>query len=144
MTSLNIKLISDIYIYCSFAISLVKIKPDNNSQFSNMALDIQNSETTKQRLSCDLCDKTLACRVSLLNHKVLVHKLEKPFKCDKCGKGFENERVLKRHENERVKFPHICSTTSNTIKCELCDKILAVQCWRKHIKIVHEKIEALQ
>ena len=65
-----------------------------------MGLDIllqsQNSEEIKKCHPCDLCDKTLACKASFLNHKVLIHNIEKSFKCDKSGKGFENENVLKK------------------------------------------------
>ena len=114
-----------------------------------MGLDIllqsQNSEEIKKCHPCDLCDKTLACKASFLNHKVLIHNIEKSFKCYKCGKGFANEIVLKRHEKQREKAPHICSTSTEPYKCDLCDKIsVSERTLRDHMKTVHKKVGAFK
>ncbi|KAK7070335.1 hypothetical protein SK128_009814, partial [Halocaridina rubra] len=73
---------------------------------------IRNS--TPERVVCNTCGKSLACRANLSEH-MRIHTGERPFVCDECGASFtakSNLRTHKRlHTGERPYMCGICGKT---------------------------------
>ena len=65
-------------------------------------------------LKCDLCDKYLCRKYSLLRH-LLTHTGVKPHHCTECGHDFAHKETLTEH----IRAKH---TGQKPYKCTVCDK----------------------
>ncbi|KAL2096895.1 hypothetical protein ACEWY4_006102 [Coilia grayii] len=53
-------------------------------------------KTHKHKNQCDVCDRILSSATSLECHR-RIHSGERPWVCERCGKGFPDGRGLRRH-----------------------------------------------
>ena len=83
---------------------------------------------------CDICGKAFSI-ISKLKIHMKHHNGIEDFECNYCGKGFVDNKTLKRH------FQAVHQRLKNH-KCDICDKSFAEKAnLRKHIKSVHEGIK---
>ncbi|OQR77536.1 zinc finger protein-like [Tropilaelaps mercedesae] len=75
---------------------------------------------------CSICDKVLATKVTLEAHERL-HRNEKAFACDECGKTFADKNYLREHQKRHK---------GRTFTCGQCNKQLAT----KSSLRAHEKL----
>lgn len=121
---------------------------------------IQDKRTHLKRVHtnhvpCPICNKTFA-KNSLRGH--LYSHTDRPFKCDQCGKGFKQQKKLRRHlstvhATEKAFTCDICGKkftsedyvaihiarchTDQRCKCEICNKELAnLRSLKKH-SLIH-------
>ena len=59
--------------------------------------------------TCDVCQRVLSSRGALAKHLV-IHRQEKPFRCDECDLQFNQNRDLKTHKMQKhtLQRPHVC------------------------------------
>ncbi|XP_059082648.1 zinc finger protein 43-like [Tigriopus californicus] len=64
---------------------------------------------TGTKFQCPQCQKTFSCNGNLTKHMVL-HAVDKPFKCDICPMQFNQARDLRAHrmQNHSSERPHTC------------------------------------
>eukprot|EP00094_Tigriopus_californicus_P008872 TCALIF_08553-PA protein Name:"Similar to ZNF92 Zinc finger protein 92 (Homo sapiens)" AED:0.14 eAED:0.14 QI:0/0.33/0.25/1/1/1/4/69/455 len=111
---------------------------------------------TGTKFQCPQCQKTFSCNGNLTKHMVL-HAVDKPFKCDICPMQFNQARDLRAHRERRFQCG-ICGKQfqSNSVlnkhqsrhnekkdhKCHQCSKAFTVIAdLRAHVKFVHEKLD---
>jgi KRAB domain-containing zinc finger protein len=63
-------------------------------------------------LQCRMCDKVLSSLKCLAKHE-MIHTGEKPYKCEKCDKGYRTNDQLQNHVASH-------GDERNRLKCELC------------------------
>ena len=118
-------------------------------------------ERNKERLSCDLCDKTFGRKDALQMHRDNIH-FKKTFDCDKCGKSFGHKNSLKVHmENVHLGIKYECDLCQKKfpsmrhlgvhkrgvhqgklIKCDLCENTYnGEKALKDHIARIHERKE---
>lgn len=78
-----------------------------------------------KRYECDVCGKKFPVKRYLdvhrqLNHRKELFGIETLYKCEQCGKTFTFEKSLKRHKSV---IHHIGE--DRTVKCNICDKLIA-------------------
>lgn len=82
----------------------------------------------KYRYSCEVC----GAEVASLSEHMKTHNDEKPFPCEKCGRQFREERMLKLHL--RVHWD------TKPYQCKICDiEFTRKGNWQTHMKRIHEK-----
>ena len=59
-------------------------------------------------MKCDICDYSTDGITSLTHHKKIHYTPEKPFDCNKCGKGFQNQFHLHQHYQTPSKKQNEC------------------------------------
>ena len=77
---------------------------------------------------CSTCDYKAYSKRALEYHIAEWHSTERPFECEICGKGFSNERYLKKHKEVH--------DSTRKFECSVCKKKFKSQ---KHLT-VHDKI----
>ena len=84
--------------------------------------------------SCDVCNKKLATRKSLRDHKRL-HTGERPFECATCGASFRTESLLRSHRRQHAARLQcgLCGETSRS------EPLLSV-----HRRTYHPELELLR
>ena len=103
---------------------------DNGFTTKQYCQNHTKTQRGKRLYKCDICDKVLSSKGSLLYH-TRSHSGEKPYSCDICGKGFSQSSNLKRHSyihsghshtncNKKPRFASI-NCGENPYKCEACD-----------------------
>lgn len=70
-------------------------------------------------LRCDACPKKFIRRIYLTNHKLRMHKLDKKYLCQCCGRRFLGAASLSVHEREAH------GPTPRPFACTQCDKTFA-------------------
>jgi len=117
----------------------------------------------RNRLHCDMCDKTysLSGRTSLLYHKLVAHNVE--IKCSKCPLSFTDHQayIVHRKKCRKLVLPEAgghsqsaynpnrvrlgtpkpgsnrLSSLSGKTKCKLCGKIILTKNMSRHMKEKH-------
>ena len=82
---------------------------------------------------CPICHKVLAS-TSLLSHKK-THLIEKPHKCNICGKAMADKHNLKTHIKRA--HLHIKDNLKEQVKCDECGTM--VKNLKLHLKILHQQ-----
>ena len=81
---------------------------------------------------CDKCDYKGKTPSAVRKHKLAIHTIRKPVKCELCSKEFPSEQHLQAHTN-RVHLK-----TLKKIKCEQCDhSTTSKQSLKIHVDSVH-------
>ncbi|XP_018563108.1 zinc finger protein 665 isoform X2 [Anoplophora glabripennis] len=86
-------------------------------------------EDHKKIFQCPFCDTKTITGLLLVEHLRQMHKIEKPFKCEKCGKEFKKREVFLEHFKKYEK-----SSDCSFRKCRFCDEMLNKEGMRKHLK----------
>ncbi|XP_022645299.1 zinc finger protein OZF-like isoform X2 [Varroa destructor] len=79
---------------------------------------------------CSICSKILATKVTLEAHERL-HRNEKQFACDQCGKAFADKNYLREHLKRHK---------GRTFPCGQCDKQLATKSSLRAHEKLHDNI----
>jgi len=91
------------------------------------------SKHSEDSFICYICQKEMANDFTLKSHIKRVHKKEKKFMCNKCGKEFFDKQAFENHS----KF-HEPSTGSECIQCEICNTVLKHhKSYRHHMTFKH-------
>ena len=70
---------------------MLEIEAFNHSENSESVLEVKNDH------KCNLCNKKCITEAKLETHINAVHKGQKKYKCDSCGKAFNHSNSLKSH-----------------------------------------------
>ena len=119
-----------------------------------------NTEELFHSQKCGICDKSFTEIIKLRVHLIKVHKLQRNFKCEHCGKIFSQKSNLDNHidlnhrkfsqgslDNFLDNISQICEETSskkctNSKKCEQCGKDFdSISNLRHHNDRFHNKFE---
>ena len=46
---------------------------------------------------CEVCQERFTRRSDVLRHRAVVHRGERPFRCERCGKSYANKTLLRIH-----------------------------------------------
>ena len=86
----------------------------------------------KFRFVCTICELSFTAKQSLKYH-LLMHKGEKPYKCDECGKAYSNKQSMyghvKAHENMKTEI----------YKCEECGRVFQSKSVLQKHTLTHTK-----
>lgn len=75
-----------------------------------------------------------------MNH-LAIHKDEKPYLCNECGKAFKTNNQLRNHQYIHVKNPSNIGQKT----CDKCSQTFSnASALRKHILAIHEKIKLFE
>ncbi|KAL1375876.1 hypothetical protein pipiens_017227 [Culex pipiens pipiens] len=87
-----------------------------------------NSHIDPNQFHCDVCNKSYNSKYYLDLHNLKMHSDDAlPFKCEKCGRGFPKEYLLKSHLETHVQ-----------VVCSVCNKTLASSATlRSHMANMH-------
>lgn len=103
-------------------------------------LKTHQPENLKKRFSCPLCSKTFSVQANSKRH-LLSHTLEKPNKCEICGKSFQFKYKLTRHNIQA----HInAKVRPGSYPCGVkeCNASFKIESrLRRHTEQVHEQVK---
>ncbi|XP_063069848.1 zinc finger protein 287-like [Engraulis encrasicolus] len=71
------------------------------------------TEEPRQKNQCDVCDRILSSAKALECHR-RIHSGERPWVCERCGKGFPDGRGLRRHLLTHKPKRHRCNECGKT------------------------------
>ena len=83
---------------------------------------IQTVHFHNYRYNCEKCNYKTQHNVNYLKH-LRVHSGDRPFKCQKCGKGFKQRNARKKHSYVHLDRPHKCEICLKTFCLELALRI---------------------
>lgn len=72
---------------------------------------------------CPICSMQFSSKSSLLEHQNKQHSIEKPFKCDLCGKTFARKRYLREHRrrhSQKSVAQNPAQSAESDLKCIPC------------------------
>ena len=101
----------------------------------------QHKELAGCSFQCDICSKTFISKSRLEEH-MNTHTGAKPFICDKCGKGFQNDSNRRNHFKNAHKDAKDFFTThrDKMFACDICEKNFMSDNQKKgHMKRYHSK-----
>ncbi|XP_022903654.2 zinc finger protein 260-like [Onthophagus taurus] len=92
-------------------------------------------------LTCVTCNYKAFSAHKLLSH-MLIHKEQKEFLCNECGKRFKQMSQLRNHQVLHLNHSQSAPNWSSHKKCDICNNIFAdSKGLKKHIQSVHNKFK---
>ena len=101
----------------------------------------KNKEKVLKNYNCKICSYTGNGEVHFNNHMQLIHGMEQPFRCEKCGEEFGMKSYLSNHMNLRHKDKYECEEEFNCVECYFqgSSKFQLA----KHINLKHDQKEEI-
>ena len=135
-----------------------------NSEYAEKSFrnHMKNMHEITKIIKCKTCDKDFKTKIQLAKHTKKYHEMIKDFKCDKCMMTFFSSNGLQSHikdiHEKENRYPcELCSSTfsrpwsvkqhvklrheGKKVACDRCGKMMAEDCLRKHVDLVHDKIK---
>ncbi|GBP56745.1 Zinc finger protein 14 [Eumeta japonica] len=101
------------------AVEVIKTSTKAEEATVNETVKEAATDTGKQKLKCNHCDKLFSNKQSKSMHMKATHAGERPYVCKECGARFPYPRSLSLHA-----LTHRRTNASRGFACDLCGKVL--------------------
>ena len=89
-------------------------REENDSRYSLISQSIVEAIVMSEANTCHICNKKFGNSRYLTQHQKQYHGAVKPYKCEECGRKFEEESVFEEHRKKHDE--------EKPYKCQECPK----------------------